>query len=232
MIGKYRVLAVIPARAGSKGLPGKNVANLGGRPLVEWTMEAASTSSYVDDVCVTTDDPRVVELAHARGVRVIERPTELASDTAAASAVVLHALDHSPSADVLVYLQPTSPFRTSAHIDAALELLVSGGAACVVTVTPVTERPEWMYRTGPDGILEPAVPQPEARRQDLSDTVLLNGAVYCARCTDLRSVGGRFASLSMRGLVMDRADSVDIDDAADFSAAADELTRRQSRAAE
>lgn len=228
MIGKYRVLAVIPARAGSKGLPGKNVADLGGRPLVDWTIQAALASTYIDDVCVTTNDPKVAARAQLHDIRVLARPDDLASNAALASSVILHALDNSPAADLVVYLQPTSPFRTSVHIDAALEMLVSASGGCVVSVTCVAERPEWMYRPGPDGLLEPVVPLDESRRQDLVRTYLLNGAIYCSRSEDLRIGDGRFASLPMRGLVMDRQDSIDIDDAADLDAARAALSRRES----
>jgi N-acylneuraminate cytidylyltransferase len=121
MSEKGRVLAVIPARAGSKGLPGKNHLVLSGKPLIQWTIEAALQTSGIDQVIVSSDDDVVINLADSLGVSAHRRAAALSGDTAQASAVIADALAHFPGFQTLVYLQPTSPLRASVHIEEALQ---------------------------------------------------------------------------------------------------------------
>ena len=128
MFADQRVLGLIPARGGSKGLPGKNLAPLHGRPLIAWTIAAARSSGFVDDVVVTTDDEDVARVALAEGARVpFRRPARLATDEASMNDVIAHALDElSREGDEyrwLLLLQPTAPLRTVAHIDEAFKRL-------------------------------------------------------------------------------------------------------------
>ena len=129
MINNKRVVAIIPARGGSKRLPRKNVLPLAGKPLIVWSIEAALASVYIDKTIVSTDDAEIAEISRIAGASVpFMRPPELASDTATSADVVMHALDYLDSQNDHYYysvlLQPTSPLRTNTDIDAALELCI------------------------------------------------------------------------------------------------------------
>jgi CMP-N-acetylneuraminic acid synthetase len=215
-------LAIITARGGSKGLPGKNLVLLGGRPLVLWTIEAAQASSSVDRLVVTTDDPEIRAVSERAGAEVIDRPAELASDGARSEDAVLHALDSLAekgfAPERLVLLQPTSPLRTGDQIDEALALL-SGGVGSVVSVCEAEHHP-YKALTEVDGTLR-AIQDPallSAPRQELPRALRQNGAIYAVSVEDFRS-SGRLTHEPMRGYVMDRRTSVDIDDAFDLQVA-------------
>lgn len=145
MINGKRVIAIIPARGGSKRLPRKNILPLGGKPLIGWTIEAAQNSIYVDDVFVSTDDQEIADVASQFGVNVPGlRPEELSTDTATTQSVLFYTLEkYSKDASIVVLLQPTSPFRNSGHIDQAIESLVEKSAFSVVSVTPCEHPPQW-----------------------------------------------------------------------------------------
>lgn len=187
MIGDRRVLAIVPARGGSKGLPRKNLRPLRGRPLVAWSIAAASGSRYVDRIVVSTEDDEIAEVARAEGADVpFPRPPELATDTAHAVEVVDHVVRTLASSgdpyDYLLFLEPTSPLRTSADVDAALELLLRNDGDYCVSVMETHERPEWMFFINEKRQLNPAIGRFDARpRQLLPPVYRLNGAVYAAR---------------------------------------------------
>src|SRR5688500_10349967 len=142
MIAGRSVLALIPARGGSKGLPGKNLLPVDGRPLLDWTVQAARRSRYIDRVVLSSDDPAIIAAGLAAGCDApFVRPAELASDTAGTLEVVEHALDRLPGYDVLVLLQPTSPLRTAGDIDGACERMVASGAGSCVSVSLVEQSP-------------------------------------------------------------------------------------------
>jgi N-acylneuraminate cytidylyltransferase len=221
MISGKSVLALIPARGGSKGLPGKNIMPLGGRPLIQWTIDAARGSRFVDRVVLSSDDETIIEIAARGGCEVpFRRPAPLASDTAAMVDVALHALEAVPSHDVLVLLQPTSPLRTSTDIDAACELFTSSGAPSCVSVSLTEQSPYWMYGLGARGELLPVLEPPEGivRRQDLPPVYVLNGAIYVADVAALRK-SRNFVTRETVGYTMPPERSIDIDTAADFEAA-------------
>ncbi len=227
MIGSERVLAVIPARGGSRGIPRKNLVDLGGMPLIQWTINAALASAYIDGLVISTDDPDVKSVGLHQGIDILDRPKEIAGDTATAAEVIAHAITSTRHIGILVYLQPTSPLRETDDIDRSLELLVSGDAEGVVSVTEVAENPEWMYRLATtDSGLEPIVPRHAAfRRQDLPRTVRLNGAVYCAT-TELLRPDGNFFRLRLAGFEMPVSRSIDIDDLADLELARQRVEER------
>lgn len=212
------MLAVIPARAGSRGIPHKNMVDLCGKPLIQWTLDAVYGSLYVDRIVVTTDDPQVRKLALDQGLDVIDRPPEIADDAASAAQVIAHVLRQDPPEEVVLYLQPTSPLREAGDLDSALELLVASSAEGIVAVTVVSEHPEWMYRIGAnDFLLNPVLTTPRAnRRQDLPKSVRLNGAIYCAPAELLRPDGDIFR-LRLAGYEMPRERSVDIDFPSDLA---------------
>ncbi len=185
------VLALVVARGGSKGLPGKNVRDVLGRPLIQWTIDAARASRHIDRLVLSSDDAAIIDVARAGGCEVpFTRDPALATDTASSVDVALDALDRVPGHDVLLLLQPTSPLRTSQDIDGALELLASGDAPACVGVRPAEEHPYWTYRTDADGRLtafaQPGEGEAAHRRQDLPPAWCVNGAIYAIRVEALR----------------------------------------------
>jgi len=218
VIDGLSVLAIVPARGGSKGLPGKNIRPAAGRPLLDYTVAAARASACIDRVVLSSDDEEIMRVARACGCEVpFRRPRELATDEAASIDVVLHALDQLPPHDLVVLLQPTSPLRSAADIDAACRMLVQHGAPACVSVTAAEQSPYWMFRMNERAELAPLLPVAEraARRQDLPPVVVLNGAVYVARCDWLRRERS-FVAAGTVGYPMPAERSLDIDTAADF----------------
>jgi CMP-N,N'-diacetyllegionaminic acid synthase len=220
VIGGRRVLALIPARGGSKGLPGKNVLPVGGRPLIGWTIEAAKHARYIDRLVLSSDDEQIVATARACGCDVpFRRPPELATDTAPMIDVVLHALEQLPEYEIVVLLQPTSPLRTTADIDAACAMLENDAVPACVSVSPVEQSPYWMYRLNADARMTPLIDtgSQATRRQDLPTVYALNGAVYVARAGWLRQ-HRTFVTGDTVAHVMPQERSIDIDTAADLEA--------------
>lgn len=220
MIGARRVLAVVPARGGSKGLPGKHLLEVRGRPLIAWTIDAAHGAQSIDRTVLSSDDDAIMATASRLGCDVpFRRPAELANDAAASIEVVLHAVGALPGYDVVVLLQPTSPLRTSVDIELAFDTFRTTGAPACVSVAPVAQSPYWMYRLGDRATLQPVVelPSPATRRQDLPPVYALNGAVYIADVDWLRRTR-TFVTCETVAHVMPAERSVDIDTAADFEA--------------
>lgn len=217
MIGALRVLGLVPARGGSKGIPRKNLRAVAGKSLLQWTAEAASSSRYLDRVVLSTDDEEIAEHGRAVGLDVpFRRPAELATDSAPAAEVIVHCLDElGDGFDVLVYLQPSSPLRLAEDIDGCVEL-VAAGHDLVVSVHPVAERPELMFALGPGGELRPLLGRrSEARRQELGSWFVLNGAVYAARIAAYQSQA-TFLTPATVGYPMPRERGVDIDEETDL----------------
>ena len=222
-----RVLTVIPARAGSKGLPGKNVRPLAGKPLLVWTIEAALAAGLAAaDVVVSTDSPDIAAIARQAGATVpFLRPPELATDDASSLAVLQHAVANAELRTGAPYqwillLQPTSPLRRAADILAALSLAGAAGENCD-SVVSVTERPAHHPRLAStiagDGYLKPFIGSLEGvRRQDCRPVAVFNnGAIYLTRRDVLMhedAIFGRRAA----PLVMPRSRSIDIDDVDDI----------------
>lgn len=220
MIGGRRVLAVIPARGGSKGLPGKNIVKIAGRPLLDWTVRAAHGAVCIDRTVVSTDDEDIAAVARALGCEVpFLRPPALATDTAATVDVVLHALQALPGYDVVVVLQPTSPLRTVSDIEQACAVWQSRGAATCASVAPVEQSPYWMFRLDERNCLKPVLETPTgvSRRQDLPEVFALNGAVYVADAAWLQA-HRRLVDADTVAYVMPAQRSLDIDTAADLQA--------------
>jgi len=215
-----RVLGVITARGGSRGLPRKNVLAAGGRPLIAWTISAALASSAIDHLVLSSDDDEIIETAKAWGCAVpFKRPAELASDTVSSMDVVLHCLEQLPGYDYVVLLQPTSPLRTTEDIGAAFELLRTSGAQSCVSVCEAEQSPYWMFQMNDGGWLVDLLPHRPAvhRRQDLPPVYVVNGAIYIARTDWLRRTRS-FTGKECVGYPMPRERSIDIDDAEDFAA--------------
>jgi len=222
LIDGLRVLAIVPARGGSKGLPRKNVLDLGGRPLLAWTLAAAQASRYLDRCVVSTDDEEIAAVARAHGGDVpFIRPAELATDAASAQDVLEHALRQLPGFGIVVILQPTSPLRSSNDIDGAIETLQEHHAPSCVSVVEPGKSPYWSYRVDENNrltpLLDPAFSR--MRRQDLPQTYVLNGAVYAAHTQWLLDNRGALGDGTVP-YVMPAERSVDIDSAFDLELAA------------
>lgn len=189
------LLTLIPARGGSKGISRKNLAPLAGRPLIAWTIAAALGSTKLGRVLVSTDDAEIAEVARQHGAEVpFLRPSELAADESGALEVALHALgwiedNTNDRPEYLLLLQPTSPLRIAADIDAAIELARTRSADAVLSVCEAVPHPLLARRVDEHGVLADFIPVPEAsgRRQDFPPAYYLNGAIYLNRCVSLRT---------------------------------------------
>jgi len=217
MIDGASVLGVITARGGSKGLPRKNVLPLAGKPMIAWTVEAGLASACIDRLVLSTDDEEIAEAARTAGCEVpFMRPDELAADDTPGIAPVIHAIDAVPGFDYVVLLQPTSPLRTAADIDACVDLCASSGAPSCVSVVEARENPYWMYTLSEDASLDPLIASELVlRRQELPPAYSLNGAVYVARCEWLRR-RRHFVDEGTVGHVMPPERSFEIDGPLDF----------------
>lgn len=211
-------LAIIPARKGSKRLPGKNIRPFCGKPLVQWSIEAAQASKSVDRVLVTSDDPEVLSIARGCGVDlVIDRPAALATDTASSMDVVMHALEQAREAlggvgDVCL-LQATSPLRSVSDIDGAFSLYQSRKKQSpVVSVCELDHPHNWSARLTPDLSMRSFV---EALASDGHGYFRLNGAVYLADAGYLVREK-KFLTDAAVAFRMPRYRSVDIDNIGDF----------------
>jgi len=230
MIGQRSVLALVIARGGSKGVPGKNIARLGGKPLIAWSIEAARASRYVDRVVLSTEDPEIAEVACQYGCDVpFRRDPSLATDTASSMDVVMDALSRVQRPGVVVLLQPTSPLRTASDIDAGLELLERSHADACVAVAEAQDHPFLVFRASATGELSPYVEGDlPTRRQEFPSAWVLNGAFYAAPIETLER-DRSFTAGRVVGLPMSREASIDIDELDDFETAERALMARSVR---
>lgn len=182
MIDGFSVLALIPARGGSKGIVGKNIIDVGGQPLIGWTIAAARLSKYIDRIILSSDDLDIINAAQNLGCEVpFIRPSELSADDSSTVDVVSHALEQIPFYDIVVLLQPTSPLRRVEDIDNCLSYMLAMHANSCVTVAPALEHPYLTYRINGEGKLQAYVEptrNQSLQRQKLPPAWLLNGAVY------------------------------------------------------
>lgn len=185
------VIAVIPARGGSKGIPGKNLRTVGGIPLVVRAVGAAAGVTSIDRVVVTTDDQWIAAAARDAGAEVVERPASLADDTASSESALLHALEHlAVQPRIVVFLQPTSPFIDREALGRAVDTVASGLADVVFSAVPSHE---FLWRRGGstvEGVNHNAARRP--RRQDRADQFRETGAFYVLRAEGFRRTGHRF----------------------------------------
>ena len=213
-----RILAVIPARGGSKGIPRKNIKPLAGRPLIAWTIDAALQAQGIDRVIVSTEDEEIALVAKQFGAEVpFLRPLALAQDDTPGIAAVLHAIKQLPGYDWVLLLQPTSPLRSFEDIEGIIQFCRDEVAPSAVSVTQVSKHPFWMYHRDDHNRLQPLIPSlPEmTRRQDLPSVYGLNGAIYLAR-TDWLIQNQGFIGPDTLGYVMSEKRSVDLDTPQDW----------------
>nr|CRH08112.1 Conserved protein of unknown function. putative acylneuraminate cytidylyltransferase [Candidatus Magnetococcus massalia] len=213
MMDGRRVLGLIPARGGSKGIPGKNIIDLGGKPLIAWTIEAGLACPELDRLVLSSDDATIMDVARQWGCDVpFQRPAELATDSATAWDAVAHTLDTvGQGYDYLVLLQPTSPFRSAEDISACLRLCIEQGAPACVSVLKPKHAPHWMFTLQEGGRMAKLVGGDiPYQRQKLPEVYALNGAVYVAQIDYLRAHRGFFGP-ETHAYVMGSSRSVDID---------------------
>lgn len=214
-----RILALIPARGGSKGIPRKNVKPFAGRPLIEHTIEDALASASVTRTAVSTDDDEIAEVSRAAGADVIRRPDEFATDEASSESALRHALEHlreeeNYQPDLVVFLQCTSPIRTGDDIDAAVDLIEETGADSLVSAV------EWegfTWRRGSNAQADPVNYDPgnRPRRQDRERTYVENGSIYVFRPEVLLEEGHRLGGETVL-FEMGYWSSFEIDEPEDF----------------
>lgn len=220
-----RILAVIPARGGSKGLPGKNIRLLGDKPLIAHTIEAAVTSACVDRIVVSTDDPEIAEISKRFGAEVpFLRPEHLSGDLASAIDVVIHAIEYFSVnegyvPDGILLLQPTSPLRSATDIRNSVEMFVETGAS-VIGLRKVSEHPYLMKQVDESGEIQPllgdlSIP---SNRQQLPPIYMVNGAIYLSSPENLISHKS-FYLPAARPYIMPEERSIDIDSLEDFNRA-------------
>jgi CMP-N-acetylneuraminic acid synthetase len=219
-------LAVILARAGSKGLPDKCVLPLAGRPVIAYTIAHAQQSRYVTDIVLTTDSPRARSLAHAAGIDVIDRPAELAADTARVDDAVRHAVQQYEAedggrVDVVVILYGNVPVRGEGIIDRCVNHLIEARCDSVRTLTPAGKHhPDWAHKLDDDRMIQHRVNSIH-RRQELEPVYFHDSAVIVVTRDALFAAAGqddphRFFGADRRGVVQNPEDTVDIDTRADF----------------
>ena len=220
MIQGKKILGIIPARGGSKGVPGKNIRVVAGKPLIAWTIEEAQKSAFIDRLILSSEDQEIIRVARKWDCEVpFVRPFELATDETPGIKPVLHALEALPeSYDYVVVLQPTSPLRSVLDIDNCIRLSLEHGAHSCVSVTEVDKSPYWMYKLDDANRLTPLLPGMglTPRRQDLPVIHALNGALYVAECLWLKR-SKTFVANETIGFVMPKERSVDIDTELDLS---------------
>ncbi len=223
------VIAIIPARGGSKRIPGKNLVEVAGKPLLVWTIESALATRLLDRVFVSTEDPQIAQVAQDHGAEVLVRPASLAGDKAGTESALLHGLDllwqnERIIPEAVTLLQCTSPLRGPELIDKAISLLLDTGCDAVVGVHPTIdyffcgEVSQGHFVTSYD-------PQQRPRTQDITPRYRENGSLYVTRTSWLQHSGCRMGG-DMRALIMDAVDGLDIDDLHDLALARHHLRQR------
>ena len=211
------LLALIPARGGSKGIPRKNIKKLCGKPLIAWSIEAAQKSKYIDRIIISTEDQEIADVARSCGAEVpFMRPHTLAQDDTPGIAPVLHALEKFSGIEQILLLQPTSPLRTADDIDGIVNMFRKKQNPSAISICESPKHPNWMLSCGEDGTLSPFMDAPIAtRRQDLPKVYVVNGALYLAKTEWLRQACS-FLSPETIGYLMPPERSVEIDTPLDW----------------
>lgn len=212
------LLALIPARGSSKGIPRKNIKPLAGKPLIAWTIESARRAQAVDRIVVSTENEEIAIVARELGADVpFMRPAELALDDTPSIMPLLHAIERLPEYDWVMLLQPTSPLRTTEDIDGILQFCLEREVPSAVSVCKVNKHPYWMYYRDELDRLKPLIPDIPCitRRQDLPPAYVLNGALYLAR-RDWLLEHGNFIGRDTLGYVMPPERSADLDTQLDW----------------
>jgi len=230
-----KILGIIPARAGSKGLPGKNTKALLGSSLIERAFATAKSASCLDRIVLSSNDAEAIRIARQCGLEIpVERPAHLSTDDSAMLPVVEHMLaelgrqNYQP--DAVMLLQPTSPLRSAAHIQAAVAALTEKySSVCSVVALPRVHSPYYVMKVREDGCLDYFLPQGAAitRRQDAPPAYVRDGTVYLTRVRTLVDEHSFYGSCC-RPLILNEGESLSIDTPADWQEAECRLSARTS----
>jgi CMP-N-acetylneuraminic acid synthetase len=222
------VLAVIPARGGSKGVPRKNIRQLYGKPLIQYIFESAEKSKYINRLILSTEDNEITDVARSIGIEVpFMRPHELATDNASSISVIKHALkyfdDTGVRFDGVISLQSTNPFTTTETINKAIELWLETGCDSVTTISEVTQgHPYITKRLKPGNIIESFCIIPDgvviSRRQDREKAYYMTGAIYMRsrQLIEAENIDGHYLGRDSRAVVVDGIEAQDINNQFDF----------------
>ncbi len=200
MIKDKKIIAIIPARGGSKGVPRKNIKPICGRPLIAWSIEAAKESKYINRVIVSTEDKEIAEIAKQEGAEILWRPQELASDTATTVSVLQHAIENIPL-DIIVLLQPTSPIRINNLVDRAIRRFLDNRVDSLATGF-ITHEYEWPSANS-------GIP-----RQKLAGWFYDDGNIYIHKAAHLME--GKWFGKRREKMIIDKYYNFEIDDEIDF----------------
>lgn len=225
MYNNNKIIGIIPARGGSKGIRKKNIVDLAGKPLIAYTIEQAKGSKYIDKIIVTTDDEEIADISRSLGAEVpFSRPKALATDEAKGIDVVLHAItwfdSNEESFDIVMMLQPTSPLRLSEDIDKAIEVLFLKNAMAIVSVCKSEHHPLWSNTLPEDSNMKNFI-NPEymnKNRQELPVFYRLNGAIYLSFCNYIKDRKSFYGENTF-AYIMPEERSIDIDNMLDFKLA-------------
>lgn len=226
----FKILALIPARGGSKGIKNKNIIDLCGKPLIQYSIDAARTSKYIDDVVVSTDSELIADVARKCGAEVpFLRPAELASDTSKSIDAVVHAVsflkEHGREYDCLVFLQPTQPLRTSEDIDESIDVFYKNNRKSLVSVCEAENNPV-LIRTIQNGLLIPLFDGgSDIRRQDMKKYYVVNGCIYINPTEEINLQLSQ--NDNVLPFIMSKEKSTDIDEIDDLNLAKFYLTSKK-----
>ena len=216
-----KILAIIPARGGSKGLPRKNIIDLAGKPLIAWTIEASLNSKYISKTIVSSDDEEILNISRQYKSNIIKRPSELALDTTTSEPVVKHVLDElkkkNEEFDYLVLLQPTSPLRDTENIDNAFDVLFQNNATALISTYEINNKILKAFKKKQNGFIEGISNNeyPFISRQSLPKTYISNGAIYIIKVDEfLKNIS--FYTNKTISYLMSEIKSIDIDTKDDF----------------
>jgi CMP-N,N'-diacetyllegionaminic acid synthase len=220
VIKNNKILGIIPARGGSKGLPGKNILNLCSKPLIAWTIEEAKKSTIIDKLIVSTDDQKVAEISKEYGCEVpFKRPKRLSQDNSITDDVVIHALETiNETFEIIIILQPTSPLRTYKDIDNSLKFLIENKCQSVISMCLSDKPYEWYHSVDKKGFIKKIFNSSITNRQLSNKSYLPNGAIY-ASFIDNYKINKTFYHENSMGYIMPKNRSIDIDDILDFKIA-------------
>jgi len=213
-----KVLAIIPARGGSKGLPRKNILDLNDKPLITWTIEASLNSKYINKTIVSSDDDEILEISKKYGAEILKRPDEFATDISSSEAVVHHVIENTNEIyNYIILLQPTSPLRNTLDIDNALKELFSTDATALISVCEYDNKILKAFKENEFGYIEGISNNtyPFMRRQDLPQTYMSNGAIYIIKVDKFLKNNSFFTDKTI-SFVMDDIKSLDIDTQVDL----------------
>lgn len=225
-----KIVAIIPARGGSKGIPRKNLINFLGKPLMQWSIEAALKSKYITDVVVSSDDDEILnEAKKNNSVFRIKRPSELAQDNSKTEPVLAHVLESLKDRDFdfLILLQPTSPLRTSKEIDLAFEKIVNSNANSLISVCELEHHPYKSFKIDDKGYLKGIINNdfPFFPRQELPKTYRANGAIYIIKVEDFLKHKSLLTNKTIH-YKMSQEQSLDIDTLDDLKSVEDNVKYR------